>query len=726
MTSDEGQKLIDEWFNNLPVEIEKSYKFLSENVKKFQTFDLLSNFSYYNHLHDSEKYSDFRGDKSFVASEVLALLCLKNEFVNDSEVSEENFLEIIMEIQETILNYCARNDAVEIKKQSRGENIVSDITNLLSSEAKKIRNPGLPDHHLIFTEKLFEPIKDEIKSLFGFSISDSVTIRQLLLDLINKKCKTAIDEALSKADKYAKEIFKYRKTKKVETESVFTKEQLDEYSLLPNKQVKQGLQSHFMNELFYTFSKTYTFTEKELSEFANIELQAVKAFLKTFSCGFPSLKEEDKIYEPVTILKTKPILVHNGQYLVPSFPLLTWAVEEVVEAVIKKKPKLNKKYPNIKHDFLLNQGLEFFKTLLPTASLIQSNLFYYVKNDRCETDGLIIYDKVLFIIEAKGQRITQKAKGGHQLKTQDHLKDIVRDSYTQGIRTLKYIEESVVSEFKTKNGTKVEINRSDFDDIIIVSMTLEPIGNLSMLIKATNDLGYFKDGYFPWIISIYDLVILADLFENPIMLIHYIKRRKKFLSIEMISTYEELDLVSYFLFNGLYIEHTLEEAEKKNVNSVLYCPDTDEICDYYMYKFGNKLKFTDKPKCYISEEFNDFLLQLDRSKVPHRVRMGLLLLEFDGKSIKQLMNWVKKTKKAFSKDKRLHDCSIYTHSLGGLGVTFMTGEDRNELSFKLHQYCNYKLYQQNSNIWIGFGDISTNRKVFNFQAMYFAMKEKIE
>ena len=436
--------------------------------------------------------------------------------------------------------------------------------------------------------------------------------------------------------------------------------------------------------------------------------------------------EEDKIYEPVTILKSKPLLEHNGQYLIPSFPLLIWAVEEVVEAAIKKNQQLSKKYPNIKHDFLLNQGLEFFKTLLPTASLIKSNLFYYVNNDRCETDGLIIYDKILFIIEAKGHRITKKAKGGHELKTQDHLKDIVRDSYTQGIRTLKYIEENVIAEFKTTDRAKVEINRNDFDDIIIVSMTLEPIGNLSMSIKATNELGYFNEGHFPWIISIYDLIVLADLFENPIMLIHYIKRRKKFLSSKLLSTYEELDLVSYFLFNGLYIEHTLKEAKEKNVSRIEFSPSTDAINDYYMYKFGSKTKFTDKPKCYISKEFNNFLLQLDRSKVSHRVRMALLLIEFNDKSIKQLMDLIKKTKKEFSKDKGLHDCSIYTHSLGGLGVTFMTGQNKNELSFKLHQYCTYKLHQQNSNTWIGFGDTSTDRKVFNFQSMYFAMSEKIE
>lgn len=74
------------------------------------------------------------------------------------------------------------------------------------------------------------------------------------------------------------------------------------------------------------------------------------------------------------------------------------------------------------------------------------------------------------------------------------------------------------------------------------------------------------------------------------------------------------------------------------------------------------------------------------------------------------MDFIKKTKIAFSKDKALHDCSIYTHSLGGIGVTFMTGLNKHELDFKLHQYCTYKLNQQNANTWMGFGDVSMNPK----------------
>jgi hypothetical protein len=111
--------------------------------------------------------------------------------------------------------------------------------------------------------------------------------------------------------------------------------------------------------------------------------------------------------------------------------------------------------------------------------------------------------------------------------------------------------------------------------------------------------------------------------------------------------------------------------------------------------------------------------------MPHRVRMALLLLEFSNNSIKNLMDYIKKTKNAFSKDNELHDCSIYTNSLKGIGVTFMTGNDRQELNFKLHSYCSYKLHQQNANTWIGFGDVSTNRKVYNFQSMFFVMRNDL-
>ncbi len=723
----EVQNLMEEWKRNLPIEIEKFYSFAATNVKKFQTFDLLSYFSYYNQLHNSESYSDDRGDKHFFVSETIALLCLKNDFIDESTVSEEEFMGLIEELQNAILSYCGRSDMLEPSIGTMGEDVTSDAADLLSREAKQIRNPGLPDHHLLFAERLFEPIKQEIKNLFGFSVADSVVIRRLLSSMINEKCSKSFDEAFNNAKSCIKEITKYKKKKVVEDNGIFNKEQLDEWALLPYKEIAQNLRSYFLNRMFYKFSDTFTFTAEELSDFTGVEIASAKSFLDTFSCSFPSLKEGDKIYEPISLLKSKPFLEHKGRYLIPSFPLLTWAVEDLIfDELFAGKVKLAKSISDIRHDFLLSEAFSYFRKMLPTAKFFPVNLNYYIDGVKWETDGLILYDKTLFVIEAKGHRITPRAKKGDKVRTQKHLKQIIEESYSQGVRVVDYIEGNEKADFKPLNSDRVEISKNDYDDVVIVCLTFESIGNLSMLIKGTNEIGYFKSNHFPLIISIYDLVMFADIFENPIVFMHYVRRRKKFLENKFISIYEEMDLVSYFLSNGLYIDRLLEESQEKGVNWIHFSPDTDAINDYYMYKFGHKSKFTEKPRSYIAKEFDELLLQLDSSMLPHRVRMGLLLLEFNNDSIKQLMAYVKKTKKLFAKDKTVHDCSIYTSSLGGIGVTIMTGANIQELSFKLDRYCTYKLNQQNSNSWIGLGDTSIDSRRYNFQSMYFAMIEKVE
>src|SRR5688572_18361199 len=81
-----GQREINSWLENLPMETAALLKELEENMTQMETFDLLSNISFYNHLHDVQEYSDYRGDKMFVVSELIALIALKREFVSKSVV----------------------------------------------------------------------------------------------------------------------------------------------------------------------------------------------------------------------------------------------------------------------------------------------------------------------------------------------------------------------------------------------------------------------------------------------------------------------------------------------------------------------------------------------------------------------------------------------------------------------------------------------------------------
>jgi hypothetical protein len=721
--SKHSQKNIDNFFKVLPLDIQKLYSSISTKVKEFNTFDLLSNISFYNHLHDTENYTDHRGDKHFFVSEVIALICLKGGYIDNPTIRINNYQEKLKEIQDETLSYCAKKGLLDLKENRIKDNIVSEVSNLLTTEAKTIRNPGLPDHHLIFSEKLFSSVQDFVKERFGFSISESIKIRKSFSHFLNDKYSRAIDELKEKIKESLEEVNEFKSKKIINKKGNLPNSLLRKTELLNDDETEKILFSFYYDKLYFNFGKTIAFTSNELSEYSEVDFASTAAFLKKFSCTFPSLDENAEVYAPITILKTKPILMEGNKFLVPSFPLLTWAVEDVIEMEIKMDKKMNKKFPKIKHNFLLNEGILLFKKLLPTATFFPTNLFYKIGDNVYEADALIKYDRILFIVEAKGNRISSKAKGGHRLKTKDHLEDIIKDSYSQGLRTIKYLNENDIAKFYTKNGRKVKIKTGSFEEIIIVSLVLEPIGNLSMLIKTTNKLEYFKENHFPLVLSLYDLITIADMFENPLLFIHYLKRRKRFLSRDEMSVHEELDLVAYYMYNGLYIEHIVNDLDKNKMQYVQFAPNTDEINDYYMYKFGYKEEYTEKPKFFISDKLNKFLIDLDKSRLSQRTLMSQLLLEFNEKAIDDLMGWVKKNKKDFSKSGKNHDCSIYTRSRGGLGVTFMTGRNKLMLDKKLFMYCNYKLDQLQSNIWIGFGDMSSDEQQFDFKSMFVAIRD---
>lgn len=717
MNSSPKPKKLENIFERFPEEVEELYSFLEKTTKEINTFDLLAFSSYYNHIHDMTKYSDFREDRNFFVPEILSLLTLKNEYVTETSITEEDFFDLMEKLQSGIIEYSTKSDFIEWKNHSLHDNLLEDLSNKLSREAKKIRNPGLPDHHFIFSEKLFEPLEKELREMLGFSILESIKIRKSITQLIQEKTSAAVLETHKTAQKYAREIQKNKKKKKTAVNFPLD-ENLEDLLSLSYQDLLNLFSLKLKAKLLFSLGKTYSFSAIELCAVSEVNFEVVNSFLENFSIGFPSLKKEDPINNPVSILRTKPLLKHNNRYLLPSIPLLTWTVEEVIEER-KSQVKWSNKYSQRKHNFLLDHGLEIFSNLFPTASLLKPNLYYTYRGERCETDGLILYDRILFIIEAKGNRISSKARAGHRLKTQDHLKDLIRNSYSQGLRTLDYLEERDKALFQTEEKEEIILTRADFDKVIITSLTLEPIGNLSVLIKTTNELGFFKENHFPWIISLYDLILFKDFLPNPFLLILFLQERRKFLDHEKISIYEEADLFAYFLKNRFFMEDLLSQINRNDSAYTQLWPATDQINDYYMYKFGHKSIFTKKPSLPISVVFHKFLLALDKAEFPNRIKMALLILKFNKKSIDHLMKQVLKRKAEHIRDKKLHDCSIANDQEMGMGVTYMIGADKEQLRNKLSLYCQYKQHQLNINTWIGLGDISNSKDHFDFQVIYF-------
>ncbi len=724
-----AQEEIDKWFDSLPTLAAECLVELESKIGEMETFDLLSNISFYNHLHNATEYADYRGDKMFVVSEIIALIALKNQYISQSSADIVRGAALIKEIQELGNKYYGLASFHLMKEHGpKDDHSVAGIAFKNLRDETGIRNPALPEHHLEFSSKLYEAVDSSVKERFGFSVKESILLRQGIFSLIPKKVDDAKAAAEQQTLKMAMEVYKYRSTKTVPENATMSEESLIELNKLSRKEIRQSCFNYCWNELFYHLGHVFCFSAAELAAHVNLERSVVDSFLSEFSCAFPSLKPEDKLVGPNSILKTKPLLDHEGRYLLPSFPLLNWAVEPVVENYIKSKPKLQDKFKENKHRFLLNTGIEAFSRILKDQGKIYQNLFYHEtgsKDSLCETDGIIIYERTLFIIEAKGNRFSQPAKEGKIVRTEKHLEQIVKDSYEQGYRTLNYIKNNPTAEFFADGNQKIQINKNNFDEYVLISLALEPIGSVTPLIRATNELGYFKNNIFPWIISIYDLVVVADHLEMPILLLHYIKRRKEFLQRKIMSVFEEIDLLSYYLYNRLYIERMFKEAEEKQVDMLYMDNETDAINNYYMHKYRLKNPNPPKLKLNVPSQVKSILRSLETTSFAYRQEIMLRMLDLPPHSMNKLSDYIARIKTMYRKDDKKHDCSIMTHIWGQkTGFTFMAGPDKMELDKSLYFYCQYKLEELKADVWVGVGDMQKSEDNSEIQSAIIILNQK--
>lgn len=720
-----AQQEIKAWFDNIPLETANLLKQLEEKTGQMETFDLLSNISFYNHLHDAQQYSDYREDRMFVVSELIALIALKSEYVYYSVVDIDSSQALLKEIQELGNKYFSLMTILQMKdSRPKDDHSIEGIAFRNMRDETTIRNPALPQHHLLFAAELYAPLETEIKKKFGFTIKESISIRESIVKLINERFFKAKEAAEQKALKLSMEVFKYRSTKTVPEDSSLTRENLDELNVLSRKQIREACYHHCMHELFFRLSEVFCFTAQDLANASGQDLPIVASFLKQFSCTFPSVTDSDAMVAPTSILKMKPLIENNNRFLTPSLPLLTWCVEPVLEAYFKSVQKLQDKFKSIKHDFLLRKGKEFLLQIFGDAVEIHTNLFYQENNNpqrRCETDGIFKYERTLFIIEAKAHRISQSAKEGKVLRTEKHLEEIVKDSYEQGLRTLTHVRSTALAEFLTEKNRKVVFSKNDFDEVILISLVLEPIGNLTPLIRATNNLGYFKHDVFPWIISIYDLLVVADHFDLPVLLPHYIKRRKEFLQRKVMHVFEEIDLMSYYLFNRLYIEEIFRDAETKEVNIVYLGNETDAVNNYYMHKY--RLKSSNPPKLGLKmpDAFLKILRSLAKSDFSHRQELMQYILDIPPGAVEKFNSYIEKVKNLYAKDGKKHDCSILTHIWGKkVGFTYITEAGKIDLDRNLYFFCRYKMESLKADVWIGIGDTDRSKSEFDIQSAFVA------
>ncbi len=693
---------------------------LKEKIKLVESYDLLSNLALYNHFYDGKEYKDYQEDRMFVISEIVALIALQGNYIKTTSIPPAGFSNHIEEIQNLAFKYRHfEGMRMMSERMVADRNTFEGIALKTMADESSIRNPTYPHHHFEVSIELYAQFEKEIVEKFGFGVRDSIALRKSILDLINKKFFEEKDKVDARVMALSMEVYKYRATQKIPESTDLTAEDFISLNKFSRKRIKEILFQNCLAGLFYNLSRALTFTVAELSDDSGVDLNKTEKFLSVFSCSFGSVLPSDVILSPETILKSKPLIHHENRYLCPSIPLLNFCVEPVIESFFKTNSKIQNRFKGVKHEFLLTKGIGLLTELLKSVKVFR-NLYYTEESpDRYESDALVLYGRTLLIIEAKGHRISEPAKRGAVPRTEKHMDEIIGDSYNQAVRTLEYFKKHKNPHFFTKTKQRIEFERDVVDNYVLIVLTLEPLGNITHLLRTTASIGYFGEGKFPWIISIFDLIVIKDHLPVPSMLFHYIKRREKFLASNLTSVFEETDMLGYYLSNGLFIDHILEEAAEKSVDSVFFENQTDPINNYYVQKYVHRDTAAPKMQSYLPSVLIELIKAIEATTFKERDAVIAGVLDVTVQRQKLFSDYILRVKKMFSKDGGRHDCSVLKDDIGNkYGISFFTGRHPNEISGSMFQYAHYKMQQTGAGRWLTIGDVCENENTFEIKSLH--------
>lgn len=266
----------------------------------------------------------------------------------------------------------------------------------------------------------------------------------------------------------------------------------------------------------------------------------------------------------------KPIIKVGDKYLCFTPLLLYRNMITIAENLIKQDDNYynvsfkSNKSPISRDNFIEHKVKEQLELFMPNVMFYSSVSYPIIvdgKNEKAELDILGVSEKCTYIVEVKAHELTHKDRVGiNGLKSK--FLGSVTEACSQSKRAKEYIESCDAPKFGSAKG---EIKIDPSKPIYKIAVTFQHysalLGNMSMLIKLDLMREDYRD---TWIVSLYDIMVIADFCDNEDEFIAYLDLRMKISSCNTLF-FDELDLYGQFINNDL----SSKLAKGKKVDMIL-------------------------------------------------------------------------------------------------------------------------------------------------------------
>lgn len=306
------------------------------------------------------------------------------------------------------------------------------------------------------------------------------------------------------------------------------------------------------------------FSSADVAASMNRDVDVVEAVLNRFAVDTGEASERE-ILNAFTSgdnpLRTNPVIrTGRGKFMLVHDALVLPAIRENLEQELKALPEWEQ-YQKWRGTLLEILGKAAFEHILPGAT-VYSSFDYFVPVSEAEAQGdpdeytkkvegdiFFVLDDVAIIVEAKAVAITPESRAGETRRLRRDLIGIITKASDQATRRQQRIEED--GGVQLHKGGWLDLGH--IREIHTVALSLE---DLSGVATATSELvaaGLLDADHIPWVVSIHDLQVIAQVVDRPAEFLLYLRRRRDPEVSLAYAAPDELDLFLYFYEAGLYV-----------------------------------------------------------------------------------------------------------------------------------------------------------------------------
>lgn len=340
-----------------------------------------------------------------------------------------------------------------------------------------------------------------------------------------------------------------------------------------------------------------TFEPEDLIAHCGLPVERVGAVLEHLSFG-PGDVAAEAFCHPLqeSPVHRRPFLAWQGRFCLPVPGTLQREIHKLLLPICHAElPQTFAKRFSAKIEDL---SLDHLCSMLPGAERHTNLKFTYEEDGEeriGELDGLIILGRTAFFVETKAKRRKGEWKSHDLQHIRKDLKSIIEEALTQAARAVAHVTDAGGEFTFDGRADTVTVPSDDIDRIFIVAPSFYDLGGFGSSLHELRALGLFTDKTLPWAVSMTDLMVIADIIDNPAILLHYVEWRAT--NAEHYAATDELDLFASYL-SGADLPET---AHPMHVST-----STTEFDDYYLPEATGS-RNPRKPARFLTPPARDFV-----------------------------------------------------------------------------------------------------------------------